>query len=217
MKKFLLFALCAISACSVFAEPYSNAKSLQLYKAKKFKLWSEYCFNSEISAESGGYHVSGVRYYLQANVKNFTKQQAFNKLDQFKNIAPTEKSLNYEKAQVLASMGFADEALRMSDDPRIKYAIYAHYRSANNKEMMWKYGTCALLTDGGYTSSIAANQILTRIFRYKPASVTKEQQIELLSKLAQMYPIPGTDFNQWKGFMGFVGFKYKALTGKELF
>jgi hypothetical protein len=29
-----------------------------------------------------------------------------------------------------------------------------------------------------------------------------------------MYPIPGTDFNQWKSFMGFVGFKYKQLTKK---
>ena len=55
------------------------------------------------------------------------------------------------------------------------------------------------------------------MFRYKPQSVTKEQQIELLSKLAQIYPIPGSDFNKWKSFMGFVGYKYKALTGKDLF
>jgi hypothetical protein len=32
-----------------------------------------------------------------------------------------------------------------------------------------------------------------------------------------MYPIPGSDFNKWKTFMGFVGYKYKALTGKDLF
>ena len=54
-------------------------------------------------------------------------------------------------------MGFADEALHMSDDHRVKYTIYAHYRSANNKEMMWKYGTCILLTDGGYNVPTVAN------------------------------------------------------------
>lgn len=59
--------------------------------------------------------------------------------------------------------------------------------------------------------------LLANAFRYKSKNVSKEQQIAFLEQIAQMYPIPGTDFNQWKGFMGFVGFKYKALTGKDLF
>ena len=55
------------------------------------------------------------------------------------------------------------------------------------------------------------------MFKYRPNSITKEEQIKFLEQISQRYPIPGTDFNQWKGFMGFVGYKYKVLTGKELF
>jgi hypothetical protein len=71
--------------------------------------------------------------------------------------------------------------------------------------------------NGGCENVTTAHDTLTKMFRFKPASVTKEQQIEFLSKLAQIYPIPGTDFSTWKPFMGFIGFKYKSLTGKELF
>jgi hypothetical protein len=36
MKKFLLFALCAISACSVFAEPFSSTKVKELTGKKDY-------------------------------------------------------------------------------------------------------------------------------------------------------------------------------------
>ena len=100
----------------------------------------------------------------------------------------------------------------------VQYALLERYIVLKNKEKVWKTGCEFLLNDGeGYTNVSAATLALNCVFRYKPLSITKEQQIDFLSKLAQIYPIPGTDFNQWKSFMGFVGYKYKALTGKELF
>jgi hypothetical protein len=35
--------------------------------------------------------------------------------------------------------------------------------------------------------------------------------------IGDKYPTPGTDFETWRGFMGFVGFRYKSITGKDLF
>jgi hypothetical protein len=39
---------------------------------------------------------------------------------------------------------------------------------------MWKYGKMTLLTEGGWSSIKSASAILTHMFRYKPASITKE-------------------------------------------
>ena len=100
----------------------------------------------------------------------------------------------------------------------LKSCLLNRYISQKNKEKIWKTGCQLLLNDGvGITDTQVAMLALSSVFRYKPSNITKEQQIELLSKLAQIYPIPGTDLNKWKGFMGFVGFKYKQLTGKDLF
>lgn len=100
----------------------------------------------------------------------------------------------------------------------LKSCLLNRYIQRKNKEKIWKTGCQLLLNDGaGITDTQVAMLALSSVFRYKPSNITKEQQIELLSKLAQIYPIPGTDFNKWKGFMGFVGFKYKQLTGKDIY
>jgi hypothetical protein len=44
MKKFIVFALCAISACSVFAEPFSMAKYIEFLKAKDSDGALKYCY-----------------------------------------------------------------------------------------------------------------------------------------------------------------------------
>ena len=97
------------------------------------------------------------------------------------------------------------------------FVAFAKKSDAKYKSELWNAGKNLLLANGGLQNPKQANEIIVALFRYKATNVTKEQQIEFLSKLAEMYPIPGTDFNQWKPFMGFVGYKYKMLTGKQLF
>ena len=71
MKKFLLFALCAISAVSVFAEPFSASKAKELIvKTAEF---NKYCYNAEFSKESNKHHFVGYVNYLTLNKRGLTK------------------------------------------------------------------------------------------------------------------------------------------------
>ena len=220
MKKFLLFALCAIASVSAFAEPYSRIKCDQLSKQKKWKQWGEYCYNSELSKQSGIRHAMGVRNYIFRNRKTLklTKADIQVCLDKFKNVV-NEVALKDQVAEIYLAYDYVDEALKLrsNKDGYFNFKVYNHYRIKKQYDLAWIYGKKALLANGGFSMPVQAMNTLNNMFRYKPSTITKEQQIEFLSKLAEMYPIPGTDFNQWKSFMGFVGFKYKSLTGKELF
>ena len=218
MKKFLLFALCAISAVSVFAEPFSQKKC-----ASK-TIWDEkllYSYESEVSSESNYNHLTFALRYLQKKTNRYLTVEEIN--DYAKKFKGKVKD-NEFKLAIASNMAYnlhIDDALKYSQGIQpiwLKQAIFDAYIKAKNKEEAWKYGKNILINNGqGQTNDVIVNKILTNMFRYKPASVTKEQQIEFLKQVAQIYPIPGTDFNKWKSFMGFVGFKYKQLTGKELF
>ena len=217
MKKFLLFALCAISACSVFAEPFSAIKANELFV--KTAEYNKYCYNAEFSKESNLKHFMGYVNYLVLNKKGLTKQQIFSEIEKFKSIS-SENFYNKQLLRLLCINHFIDDAVKLTE--KIGCGGHTFYlcnllKNTKRYNQMWNIGKKTLLCDGGFNSPKHCNSLVTQMFRYKPASITKEEQIEFLSKLAQMYPIPGTDFNQWKAFMGFVGYKYKALTGKELF
>ena len=214
MKKFLLFALCAISAVSAFAETFSINKYYQIYKTKNYHKWAEYCYNAEISVSDAHKQINGYRWYLSYN--KFSKEQGLKQLEKFQGKI-SEKPYKKNIALFLVNIGNIQESIKTFDCLQVRHAIWNYYLREKKNDMMWKSGKDLLLIEGGYDQPTIANKIITHMFRYKPASITKEEQIEFLSKLAQMYPIPGTDFNQWKAFMGFVGYKYKALTGKELF
>ena len=54
-------------------------------------------------------------------------------------------------------------------------------------------------------------------FNRKPSTVKNEDIVNFIKELADKYPTPGSNFDDWKGFMGFIGYKYKAITGKDLF
>ena len=217
MKKFLLFALCAIASVSAFAEPFSIAKYNELAK-KDHRTATEYAYKAEI-AEKCNIHARAFTSYIIYNYIQFnlSKQQIASTLNNFKGKI-SDKDLQTNLGRLYARYGFDDEAIECYNKSKYSSILYNLFNyNKKNSQKMWKYGKMTLLTEGGWISSKSANSILTYMFRYKPATVAKEEQVEFLSKLSQMYPIPGTDFNQWKSFMGFVGFKYKALTGKELF
>ena len=218
MKKFLLFALCAISAASSFAEPYSKAKSLQLKGVQLLK----YSYEAQVSKETDYRQPLRAMKYVKEELKQtMNAQQVQQFMAKYKN-SFTTKDFEVITAQVAAEFGNYDFAIEFFKKHPDRYILERLSNNGYKKEIIknnyyWKLANVVLLQDGGCANVLQANTILTEAFRFKSSTVTKEQQIEFLSKLAQIYPVPGTDFNQWKGFMGFVGFKYKQLTGKELF
>ena len=81
---------------------------------------------------------------------------------------------------------------------------------------LWNTSQKILCYKSGVKNAKKATQILGDMFRYKPSTVTKQQQIALIEKLAKIYPVAGTDFNQWKNFVSLISYRYKVLTGKVL-
>lgn len=222
MKKFIIFALCAISAGSVFAEPFSNAKFLQIQKTKNWVELKKYAYEAQISEETNLSHLNNYSNYIKDHLKkanlNITEFEEIAK--KFKGKINGANRYEYGMATVAAQSCLEDKMLQFSNklENKLVASVYNHYiRRSKNKVKIWQYGKKVLLIDGGCENYSAATDTINKMFRYKPSNITKEEQIEFLSKLSQIYPIPGTDFNKWKNFMGFVGFKYKQLTGKELF
>ena len=83
-------------------------------------------------------------------------------------------------------------------------------------KLLWETSEKILCFKSGVKNAKKATQILSDMFRYKPSSVTKQQQVQLIQKLSKIYPVAGTDFNEWKNFIAFISYKYKSLTGKTL-
>ena len=199
--------------------------STQHYKSLKTnKQKLQYAYNSTVSQDSKT-DVCHMIAYLN-HVKSLKNSNLT--IQQIDNAAKIFKSFGYYKTFLYTAyvrnghLEYVQNKLKQDssgiDLTVLKSCLLNRYISQKNKEKIWKTGCQLLLNDGvGITDTQVAMLALSSVFRYKPSNITKEQQIELLSKLAQIYPIPGTDLNKWKGFMGFVGFKYKQLTGKDLF
>lgn len=85
-----------------------------------------------------------------------------------------------------------------------------------NRQKVWECGV--KLFDQYYVpNATVAMNIIKRMFELRPKTVTNEQVAQFLKMIGDKYPTPGTDFETWRGFMGFVGFRYKSITGKDLF
>ena len=242
MKKLIVFALCAISTLSVFAEPFSNAKRMQFIKIKDWHSLRKYAYEAQVSNESNVSHMILYFNHLLSNkltVEEINKQSQkfkvigdekynvalgvvyanFNHVEQAIKIYNTNKSIRVATSIIdkMSANKQYDKALQFSKQINSLFFALKIYKAKRDWNSYWKTAISKLTEEGGYTNPTVATQYIHTMFRYKPSNITKEQQIEFLSKLAQIYPIPGTDFNQWKPFMGFVGYKYKALTGKDLF
>ena len=221
MKKFILFALCAISTLSVFAEPFSNEKLNQIVKTKQYDAMKKYCYESQVSAESNYNHMFFTLEYNKSNKKDYLTIDEINAIAKKFEGKIDNNSFQMALGNSLAINGYTDQAIKINEkinSTTMNSLIFNRYIYNKNKQKVWQFGKKIIICDGeGFYNSKEATNILTKMFRYKPVNISKEQQIEFLSKLAQIYPIPGSDFNKWKSFMGFVGYKYKALTGKDLF
>lgn len=213
MKKFLFCTLCTIFASSVFAEAFSVDK---LKTINDFKDKTQYAYESQVSNNSTLGHMQLYFIYLKNNQVKLTADQLIKHTQKFQKIKNYEDGLGI----VYAMFGFEKEAIAQYNKTKnmnIINRLYIKYKNDKNFDKCWQYGTKLLTQLGGFNNPNKCTDIIHIIFRYKPTSITKEEQIKFLEQIVQIYPIPGTDFNQWKNFMGFVGFKYKTLTGKELF
>ena len=93
--------------------------------------------------------------------------------------------------------------------------LFRAYELKKDKENIWKVGK-ELLLEEYRTPAVCMNTVKTMLNR-KPSSVKKEEVAEFMEELAEKYPTPGSNFDEWKAFMGFIGYKYKSITGKDLF
>ena len=205
----------------VSASEYSSKEYDQLKTTDQQR---SYAYNSSVSSDTkiDVRHMIAYLSYVKANKKsNLTIQQIDEAAKIFKDFG-YYKTFLFEAYVKNGHIEYVQNKIKQNKSgievSIVQYALLERYIVLKNKEKVWKVGCEFLLNDGeGYNNVAAATAALNSVFRFKPLTTTKEQQIEFLSKLAQIYPIPGTDFNQWKSFMGFIGYKYKALTGKELF
>ena len=101
-----------------------------------------------------------------------------------------------------------------------KYLLIYHkflsYYFLGDKANTWKYGK-KLFEDFYVANANAATEILTKMFNRRPIDLKDNQVAQFLKYIADKYPTPGSDFETWRSFMGFVGFRYKSATGKDLF
>ena len=233
MKKLLLIAV-SILTVSVMAQPFVKSKA-----PKTSKEYKAYVKITEPSQQINyNYMITKSTFALKGF--NDSKEKIEELFKTFE-IAKDKNAIKRAKACVLAKHGFEKEALQLQDSISTRNWLAYHYMKTKkyddviriapksntamsiykkNKDFVtyWNISKQQLTTIGDKEIKAKdATKIIQNMFKYRPKTVTKQQQIAFLEQIAQMYPIPGTDFSQWKGFMGFVGFKYKALTGKDLF
>lgn len=94
--------------------------------------------------------------------------------------------------------------------------IQRAYGAKGDIENAFKIGE-RLFLETYITSPVLAMRVITSMMNRVPASYDDAKLADLLARIGKKYPAPGADFEAWKGFMGFVGYRYKALTGKDLF
>ena len=221
MKKILLSILTIGSLFAVSAAEYSSKEYSSL---KTFKQQTQYAYNSTISRDSKTdvcHMIAYLSHVKKLKKSNLTIQQINEAAKIFKDFG-YYKTFLYEAYIKNGHIELVENKIRQDKSGLMMSVVYERlldqYIVLKNKEKIWQIGSELLLNDGiGIKNTKVATSALNSVLRYKPKTVTKQQQIAFLEQIAQIYPIPGTDFNDWKAFMGLVGFKYKALTGKELF
>lgn len=90
------------------------------------------------------------------------------------------------------------------------------YSAKGVKDKAFEVGA-RLFLETYVTRPADAMKVITNMMNQVPDNYDDAKLAELIAKIGKKYPAPGTDFEAWKGFMGFIGYRYKALTGKDLF
>lgn len=114
-----------------------------------------------------------------------------------------------------------DEAIKYASvvnpiNVRAASILQRAYGAKGDVENAFKVGE-RLFLETYVTNPAVAMRTMTSMMNRVPASYDDAKLADLLAKIGKKYPAPGADFEAWKGFMGFVGYRYKAITGKDLF
>lgn len=205
----------------VFAQDYSIKKFNEIRKNGDEAL-QKYCFQANVSNESNYNHMYQYIKYV-SNGKKLTLDEINNNASKFNKI--NKRDYNLALVVLYSRNGFDKQALALvGNNNELKMAYCSNYlifllsQPQKDCNKIWSVSSQLLINNNiGDNNYKRATKALNNMFRYKPSNITKEEQIKFLTKISEIYPIPGTDFNQWKSFMGFVGFKYKQLTGKDLY
>lgn len=137
---------------------------------------------------------------------------------------------SYEGIFNSACINVANNFLSKKDyDNAIKYAekvnpinqsavstLQRAYGAKGMKDKAFEVGA-RLFLETYITTPSTAMIVITSMMNQVPDNYDDAKLAELLAKIGKKYPAPGADFEAWKGFMGFIGYRYKALTGKDLF
>lgn len=135
--------------------------------------------------------------------------------------AAQKNSMAILVANNFLSKGKYDEAIKYASminpvNPSSTNTLQRAYGAKGDVENAFKAGE-KLFLETYVTSPAVAMRVMTSMMNRVPASYDDAKLADLLAKIGKKYPAPGADFEAWKGFMGFVGYRYKALTGKDLF
>ena len=114
-----------------------------------------------------------------------------------------------------------DEAIKYGSmvnplDVRVAKYLQRAYDSKGQTDKAFEVGV-RLFLETYITSPKDAMDIMTNMMNRVPDSYDDAKLAELLAKIGKKYPAPGADFEAWKSFMGFIGYRYKTITGKDLF
>ena len=180
----------------------------------------KYCYEAEISKESNRFHAAFGVNYLAKDLKEKDTKNIDAYLNKFSTVLNPQR-ITALKIKAYYNAGLVqqskDLALKNKQLNSIHKDVLMPFFKTKDYITAWQISKNYLTKIGGISNPKTALNILNDMFKYMPNTITKEQQIALLETISQRYPVPGTDFAKWKAFMGFVGYKYKALTGKELF
>lgn len=219
MKNIVILFLMLASVVS-FAEPFSQAKFKELYTNGDKSIVGKYCYEADLSKQTNRFQCSLALYHMTSTLNIKDKESIDKQIEKFSNHVSKDNQTKI-KIKAYFNAGLIEQSKKLALDNKLKAGMYQQiifpFIKTKDYDTVWNISKQLLLNVGGVANPKTANNIIIHMFKYKPTTITKQQQIEVLSKIGQNYPIPGTDFNKWKEFMGFVGFKYKALTGKELF
>lgn len=107
-------------------------------------------------------------------------------------------------------------ASKVDISPQTASVLMRAYGAKGDFEKAFNAGE-RLFLDTYVTSPKVAMNVITNMLNRVPESYDDARLANFLSKIGKKYPAPGSDFEEWKSFMGFIGYRYKSLTGKDLF
>ncbi len=89
--------------------------------------------------------------------------------------------------------------------------------SLKDKAKIFEYGKKTFLNTF-ITSPATATNLLTEMLKPDYTGIVEKADIaEFLKDVSERYPAPNANVEDWKGFMGFIGYRYKSITGNDLF